>query len=164
MLKNLLQSPRPPHKIIWVNKNNPELDPGFPSTHTMTAFTIPWYLIVFYWDVISPSTKITGIAMLLWWSFSIAISRIYNGHHFIVDVVGGFSLAMGILGMWTHYLRPIVDSVMLTPSFFCMYCMLPMLQWCGVFHDLLYLHSSRSYGYCSRCDIIIVYSSSSRFT
>jgi len=134
MLKNLLQSPRPPHKIVWVNKTNPELDPGFPSTHTMTAFTIPWYLIVFYWDVISLSTKLSGLAILLLWSLSIASSRVYNGHHFLIDVFGGFLLSVGILGIWSHYLRFIVDSVIFSPSIF--YPM--MVIACAVL--LLYIH------------------------
>jgi len=118
MLKNLLQSPRPPHKIIWVNKGSPELDPGFPSTHTMTAFTIPWYLLIFYWDSISDSTKLMGIAILLMWSCSIALSRIYNGHHFIIDVCGGFCLAVLITVVWTQYLRYIADSIIFNPSLF----------------------------------------------
>lgn len=138
MLKNFLQSPRPPHKVIWVHKGNPEPDPGFPSTHTMTAFTIPWYLIIFYWDVISINARLAGLAVLVLWSFSIAFSRIYNGHHFLVDVFGGFFLAMGILTVWTRYLRYIVDAAVLDPSVFFPLALLAA----AVF--LLYIHPQAS--------------------
>lgn len=134
MLKNLLQSPRPNPKIVWVNKSNPELDPGFPSTHTMTAFTIPWYLIIFYWDSISSHTFLVSLAILIWWSFSIAMSRIYNGHHFVVDVVGGFSLAIGILIVWTQYFRYLIDPIIIEPS------LLVPIAIVGVAAGLLYIH------------------------
>jgi membrane-associated phospholipid phosphatase len=116
MLKNWLQSPRPPHKIVWVNKGNPEFDHGFPSTHTMTAFTIPWYLLVFYWETASASIRLVGLIVLILWSLSIAVSRIYNGHHYIVDVVGGFFLSVAILLVWTQYLRYVIDPFISHPS------------------------------------------------
>jgi len=116
MLKNYLQSPRPPHKIVWVNKSNPETDSGFPSTHTMTAFTIPWYPLVFYWETAQTSTIVVSLAVLLLWSLSIATSRVYNGHHYIVDVVGGFLLSVGIVTIWTRYLRYVIDPIITYPS------------------------------------------------
>jgi len=116
MLKNYLQSPRPPHKIVWVNRSSPESDSGFPSTHTMTAFTIPWYLLVFYWETTATPTILMGLAVLLLWSLSIAVSRVYNGHHFIVDVIGGLFLSIGILTVWTQYLRYIIDPIISHPS------------------------------------------------
>jgi len=138
MIKNFLQSPRPSHKIVWVNKSTPEYDPGFPSTHTMTAFTIPWYLIIFYWESATAPTIIMSLVVLAWWSFSIAISRIYNGHHFFVDVIGGFFLSIAILGIWTQYLRYIIDPVISNPGFF-----IPVVIIGGAV-GLLYIHPHAS--------------------
>jgi len=134
MLKNFLQSPRPSPKIVWVNKGNPELDPGFPSTHTMTAFTIPWYLVIFYWESITTDTLLVSLVVLIWWSFSIAMSRIYNGHHFVVDVVGGFSLAIGILVVWTQYFRYFIDPIISDPS------VVVPIAIIGLAAGLLYIH------------------------
>lgn len=134
MLKNYLQSPRPPHKIVWVNKSNPETDSGFPSTHTMTAFTIPWYLLVFYWGTAQTPTILVSLAVLLFWSLSIATSRVYNGHHFIVDVVGGLLLSLGILTIWTLYLRHVIDPIIIYPSL-----LIPTVL-VGMAIVLLYIH------------------------
>lgn len=121
MLKNLIQSPRPSPKVVWVNKTNPETDPGFPSTHTMTAFTIPWYLLLFYWETSTTSSITLAMIVLLWWSLSIAGSRLYNGHHFFIDVIGGLCLAVGILFVWSQYLRYIIDPIISDPSISSMY-------------------------------------------
>jgi len=118
ILKNYIQSPRPPHKTVWLNSKNPQMDPGFPSTHTMTAFTIPWYLFLFYTDTMSLSNVCVSVAILLWWSFSIAISRLYNGHHYIVDVIGGFLLAISMLVGWTQYLRYYADPWLSNPGYY----------------------------------------------
>jgi len=134
MLKNFLQSPRPPPKIVWVNRSSPEHDPGFPSTHTMTAFAIPWYLIVFYWGTMTTPTMFLGLVLLVWWSFSIAVSRVYNGHHFIVDVLGGFALAIVILSVWTHHLRYVIDYVALETG------LIGPVTLVGLALGLLYLH------------------------
>jgi len=134
MIKNFLQSPRPPPKTVWVNKGNPEADPGFPSTHTMTAFTIPWYLLIFYWESVTTPTLMVSLAVLVWWSMSIAVSRIYNGHHFIVDVMGGLGLAIGILFIWSQHLRYIIDPVISDPS------ILVPVAIIGVAVGILYIH------------------------
>jgi len=134
MIKNYLQSPRPPPKVVWVNKSTPEHDPGFPSTHTMTAFSIPWYLIIFHWETTSTNVMLLSLLVLVWWSFSIAISRIYNGHHYIVDVLGGFFLSIVTLSVWTQYLRYTIDPIVTDASI-----LVPiMIFGCAV--GLLYMH------------------------
>jgi len=134
MIKNYVQSPRPPHPTVWVNKSAPERDPGFPSTHTMTAFTIPWYLLIYYWHSLSPLSICLSVLVLAWWSISIAVSRIYNGHHYFVDVVGGIAMSGVILLVFIFLLRDAFD--LLVPSQSILY---PLMV-SGIFAALLYLH------------------------
>jgi len=134
MIKNYFQSSRPPSKSVWINSKNPQLDPGFPSTHTMTAFTIPWCLLFFYWEILSLPALVFLITILLWWSLSISISRIYNGHHYIIDVLGGFLLSLLILSFWSRYARFFIDTIITDRSIFA-----PLL-FISVALFLLYMH------------------------
>ena len=64
---------------------------SFPSGHTMTAFAVAIPLLLFY-----PTLTIG----LLFCAFSIAISRVLLGMHFLSDVVAGAAIgtALGYLG------------------------------------------------------------------
>jgi undecaprenyl-diphosphatase len=64
---------------------------SFPSGHTMTAFAVAIPLLLFY-----PTLTIG----LLFCAFSIAISRVLLGMHFLSDVVAGAAIgtALGFLG------------------------------------------------------------------
>ncbi len=60
---------------------------SFPSGHTMTAFAVAIPLSLFYPDL---------TAGLLFCAFSIALSRILLGMHFLSDVLAGALLGVGI--------------------------------------------------------------------
>ena len=60
---------------------------SFPSGHTMTAFAVAVSLSMFY-----PSL----MPVLLFCAFSIAVSRILLGMHFLSDVVAGATLGAGL--------------------------------------------------------------------
>lgn len=60
---------------------------SFPSGHTMTAFAVAISLSLFY-----PSL----IAVLLFCAFSIAVSRILLGMHFLSDVMVGAIIGSGL--------------------------------------------------------------------
>jgi undecaprenyl-diphosphatase len=60
---------------------------SFPSGHTMTAFAVAISLSLFY-----PSL----IAVLLFCAFSIAVSRILLGMHFLSDVMVGAIIGTGL--------------------------------------------------------------------
>ncbi len=60
---------------------------SFPSGHTMTAFAIAIAVSLFY-PVCSP--------VLFFFAFSIAISRILLGMHFVSDVLAGVLLGIGL--------------------------------------------------------------------
>ena len=60
---------------------------SFPSGHTMTAFAVATPLSLFYPEL---------TAGVLFCAFSIALSRILLGMHFLSDVVAGALLGLGI--------------------------------------------------------------------
>ena len=91
-LKRLAGRPRPcqiePH--CWATLLPPDQF-SFPSGHTMTAFAVAIPLALFY-----PALT----AGLLFCAFSVAISRILLGMHFLSDVIAGASIGavIGYLG------------------------------------------------------------------
>lgn len=111
ILKNFCLIPRPPHPPVWCHVSH-ETDHGLPSTHTMTAITIPWYFIIFHtW--LQPATALPTYIYIVGvlWSTSVMMSRVYNGHHTPMDVIAGAVLGTGFLMFFTWYLRPVVDSL-----------------------------------------------------
>jgi undecaprenyl-diphosphatase len=60
---------------------------SFPSGHTMTAFAVTIPMALFYADL---------TAGLLFCAFSVAISRILLGMHFLSDVIAGALIGAGI--------------------------------------------------------------------
>lgn len=94
-LKKLSGRKRPceiePH--CWANLLPPDQF-SFPSGHTITAFSVAVALGSFYTFLLPP---------LLFCAFSIAISRILLGMHFLSDVVAAALLGIG-LGLASHAL------------------------------------------------------------
>ena len=88
LLKRLSQRPRPcqlePH--CWSRVLPPDKF-SFPSGHTMTAFSIALVVSYFY-----PSLEGT----LVFVAFSIAVSRIVLGMHFLSDVLAGIVLGVAV--------------------------------------------------------------------
>ncbi len=88
VLKRLSRRPRPcqlePH--CW-SKVLPPDKFSFPSGHTMTAFSIALVISYFY-----PSLEGT----LFFLAFSIAVSRIVLGMHFLSDVLAGIVLGVAL--------------------------------------------------------------------
>jgi undecaprenyl-diphosphatase len=87
-LKRMIGRKRPceiePH--CWATVLPPD-EFSFPSGHTMTAFAITVALALFY-----PTLS----AALLFFAFSIAISRVVLGMHFVSDVIAGMLLGAGL--------------------------------------------------------------------
>jgi len=88
LLKRLSQRPRPcqlePH--CWSRVLPPDKF-FFPSGHTMTAFSIALVVSYFY-----PALEGT----LFFVAFSIAVSRIVLGMHFLSDVLAGIVLGIAL--------------------------------------------------------------------
>jgi membrane-associated phospholipid phosphatase len=113
ILKNFFLIPRPPHPPVWVHTES-EKDHGLPSTHTMTAITLPWYFIIYhsYLEPVYPLHPAI-IVFATAWTLSVMASRIYNGHHTVLDVVAGAVLGITFLAVFTVQLRPMVDDLLL---------------------------------------------------
>jgi membrane-associated phospholipid phosphatase len=116
ILKNFFLIPRPPHPPVWAHTES-EKDHGLPSTHTMTAITLPWYFIVFhhYLEPIYPIHPSVFVLAFVW-TVSVMVSRLYNGHHTVMDVIAGAILGVGFLLVFTFQLRPLVDSLLVSDT------------------------------------------------
>ncbi|HTP89167.1 MAG TPA: phosphatase PAP2 family protein [Bryobacteraceae bacterium] len=94
-LKRMIGRKRPceiePH--CWATVMPPD-EFSFPSGHTMTAFAVTVAIALFF-----PSLS----AALLFFAFSIAVSRVVLGMHFVSDVIAGMLLGAG-LGLGSYLL------------------------------------------------------------
>jgi len=97
-VKRIAGRPRPCHlePHCWATLLPPDQF-SFPSGHTMTAFAVAIPLALFY-----PTLTIG----LLFCAFSVAISRILLGMHFLSDVIAGalIGATIGYLGYLTFQL------------------------------------------------------------
>lgn len=126
ILKNLFKIPRPSHPPVWV-PNEAEKDYGLPSTHTMTAITLPWYFVV-YFNYLEPVHTLPSSVLVLCclWTVSVVMSRLYNGHHTPMDILAGAILGVGSVALWTFQLRHIVDSFVVDNTYTGVFTMIGM--------------------------------------
>lgn len=116
ILKNFFLIPRPHSPPVWTHTDN-EKDHGLPSTHTMTAITLPWYF-VYYFNYLEPIYPLhpTVVALAVVWTLSVMTSRLYNGHHTPMDIAAGTILGLAFLLVFVLHLRPLADSFVLHSS------------------------------------------------
>jgi len=107
--KSIIHHPSPPFSMI---KHTTSVFPAnyineqfsFPSGHTARAV----FIAILVWEVIRRK-KWVGIGLVVY-VLLVAVSRIYLGHHWLSDVVGGALLASG-LGLLTMAANsPIIDK------------------------------------------------------
>lgn len=136
ILKNIFRIPRPPHPPVWIHVDT-EKDYGLPSTHTMTAITLPWYFVIFF-TYLEPlqSLPTSIIVACVVWTISVILSRLYNGHHSPMDVLFGALLGFGFLALWTFQLRPIVDSFVVENTYTGLFTLVGMFVSCLALHPL----------------------------
>lgn len=83
LAKNLFNMPRPPEYLHKIEEN----EFGFPSGHSQVSSSFWGYLVA---RIKSKLLLLTGIALI----FSISLSRVYLGVHYLGDVLGGIMLGL----------------------------------------------------------------------
>jgi len=91
-----LPRPMPPAERLSSVGNN---EFGLPSTHSVTAFTIPFFSL-FY---ILPKDSwlfFFGFILAVIYTFIVSYSRLYLGMHCVADLLGGIIIAAVLLFIW----------------------------------------------------------------
>lgn len=96
--KDVFSLPRPFCPPVSRKESNYNLEPGFPSTHSLTSSAIVVYLVLKHsaaWEA-----QWTAALVAMW--LLLLFGRIYLGMHTPVDIVGGvlIGLALGALTIW----------------------------------------------------------------
>jgi len=84
---------------------NHHLEYGFPSTHSTNSVSIALYCHSLLYasyaaEQVSDSAYVLGVAVCLWYTFSIVFGRLYTGMHSITDCIVGSILGSSI--WWVH--------------------------------------------------------------
>ena len=103
MLKNIVERPRPiGYRLI------DETGYSFPSGHSMISAAFYGLIIYFIWkNVKNTNLKYISCILLALLILLIGISRIYLGVHYASDVLGGFTISIAYLIIFTSTFKAI---------------------------------------------------------
>ncbi|KAI3378809.1 hypothetical protein SNEBB_000808 [Seison nebaliae] len=91
-MKDILKIPRPQTPIVHHLEKAYVTEYGMPSTHAIVAICIP-YTLYYYSLQIMELNEFIFCGILIFWSVSTCISRVYLGMHSVLDVIIGSLLA-----------------------------------------------------------------------
>ena len=85
-----------------------ELEPSFPSSHTLFALCIAGGIILLNKDTISSNkfSKIISILVMFIASFTV-VGRMLSGVHWITDIIGGVLISAALLSIYNIFLTKI---------------------------------------------------------
>ena len=107
LLKDMIELPRPSKKYVVKKELSWETEPGFPSTHAMSGLLLLSMVLDAHNKGYNPSLNMYISVSI--WALLVGISRLYMGAHFVLDVIGGLSIAMIII-LVLYYLNGILDK------------------------------------------------------
>lgn len=90
ILKKVFHRKRP----IWGKNSNGY---AFPSSHSLAAGIIVGILI---------ALPLQSTPPFLLFALLVPLNRIMLGHHYVIDVLMGFSIGISITAIWLYYLMP----------------------------------------------------------
>lgn len=103
LLKQIISRPRPEYGLIE------EGGFSFPSGHSMVSFAFYGFLIyLLFIKMRNKRKKTILISLLCILIVLIGVSRIYLGVHYISDVLGGFSISLVYLLIYTSFTNKIL--------------------------------------------------------
>lgn len=111
-LKNLIALPRPPSPPLWSHHKHEDF--GMPSTHTMNAVSMSFFLAYWVWPMVPKGTAQYLVLLgVLWYTSSMFVSRMYLAAHSHVDTISGFVLGVLYFLFWVQ-VSPSVDHFLNT--------------------------------------------------
>ena len=104
LVKEMVQRPRPAGDLI--NVLAPLRSPSFPSGHVLTATLFSGFLAFLVYTLVKPGK--TRIVLLVWatvFPILMGLSRIYEGQHWLSDVMGAYLLGIFWLSLTVRFYR-----------------------------------------------------------
>ncbi|GAU17590.1 hypothetical protein TSUD_341340 [Trifolium subterraneum] len=107
-IKDVVSAPRPaspPVRRVTSTKDEEEnaLEYGLPSSHTLNTVCLSGYLLHYvltHTQIQGAYINYFGVSLACLFVALVGLGRIYLGMHSLIDVVAGFFIGLGILGLW----------------------------------------------------------------
>lgn len=89
-----------------------ELEPSYPSSHTLFALCIAGGIILMNKDIISmqKSAKIISILVMFLASFTV-VGRMLSGMHWITDILGGILISAALLSVYNLFINSVKSRI-----------------------------------------------------
>lgn len=112
LAKDILKLPRPPSPPVIALETHYEAEYGLPSTHSMAAISIPFYMLAVFEPFQSYEYFPIALTIAILWFLCMSFSRLYMGVHCTLDIVAGWLFGM-IIVIPVYLLLDNVDYVVM---------------------------------------------------